>query len=604
MSHLAPHPLAALATRMLREFDARQAIFDLPARRFVLGDARHDLSVRLNGRTAATPFGPAAGPHTQLAQNIVLSWLAGGRFIELKTVQVIDRLTLPRPCIDMQTLGFNVEWSQELTLEESLDEYVKAAMLIRILEASGRLALAPGFGRTVFDMSVGYDLAGIRSERVQAFIRGMMDATPVVERLRRELPAELGPLRDLDFPTRLSDTLTLSTFHGCPPDEIEAMAAHLMREHGLSCVVKLNPTLLGAADVRTLLHDVMGYTELRVPDTAFEKDATWAQATAFMGRLEELARSLGLGLGVKFSNTLIVENHRDFFPASERVMYLSGPPLHVLAMQLVRRFRGAFGDRLPVSFSAGIERANFPDAVALGLVPVTVCTDLLKAGGYWRGFGYFEELAQRMDAVGAATIEEFVVRAYGEGGPADPAAARLRNTELYVERLAADPRYHASSHRKLPRKIGRQLKFFDCLACNKCIPVCPNDANFTVRMPSTPQVPVTVARQLVNFADFCNDCGNCDVFCLEDGGPYLLKPRLFVDRERWLRDAPRDAVLIEHDATTGRFDGEVVRVTTAQGAGDDPRAQALQALRNALLDPGEVNHVSEYLRTQGIPGGP
>jgi hypothetical protein len=40
-----------------------------------------------------------------------------------------------------------------------------------------------------------------------------------------------------------------------------------------------------------------------------------------------------------------------------------------------------------------------------------------------------------------------------------------------------------------------------------------------------------------------------------------------------------------------------VRVTTAQGAGDDPLAQALQALRNALLDPGEVNHVSEYLRT-------
>ena len=46
----------------------------------------------------------------------------------------------------MQTLGFNVEWSQELTLEQSLEEYVKAAMLIRILEASGRLALAPGCG--------------------------------------------------------------------------------------------------------------------------------------------------------------------------------------------------------------------------------------------------------------------------------------------------------------------------------------------------------------------------------------------------------------------------------------------------------------------------
>jgi putative selenate reductase len=598
MSDLAPYPLAALARRMLRELETRQEIFELPARKFVLGSARHDLCVRFHGRTAATPFGPAAGPNTQLAQNIVLSWLAGGRIMELKTVQINDRLTVPRPCIDMQTLGFNVEWSQELTLEESLDEYVKAAMLIRILEASGKVALAPGFGRTVFDMSVGYDLAGIRSERVQAFIGGMMDATPVVERLRRELPAELGPLRDLDFPTRLSDTLTLSTFHGCPPGEIEAMVEHLMREHGLACVVKLNPTLLGAAELRRLLHGTMGYTELSVPDAAFEKDTTWEQATEFMGRLGGTARSLGLGLGVKFSNTLIVENHRTFFPASERVMYLSGPPLHVLAMQLVQRLRRAFGDRLPVSFSAGIDRSNFPDAVALGLVPVSVCTDLLKPGGYWRGLGYFEELVQRMDAVGAATVGEFIVRAYGDGGPADVSAALLRNTDLYVDRLAADPRYHAASHRKLPRKIGRQLKLFDCLACNKCIPVCPNDANFTFRMPTTPQLPLTKARQIANFADFCNDCGNCDVFCLEDGGPYVLKPRLFVDRERWLKDAPRDAILFEADATSGRFDGLVVRVGVGEVVADDPRAQALKGLREALLDPGEVNYVGEFLREE------
>ncbi len=597
MSHLAPYPLAALATRMLREFDTRQTVFDLPVRRFVLDPGRHDFSVRVHGRPAATPFGPAAGPNTQLAQNIVLSWLAGGRCMELKTVQIIDRLTLPRPCIDMQTLGYNVEWSQELTLEESLDEYVKAAMLIRILEASGRLALAPGFGRTVFDMSVGYDLAGIRSPRVQAFIRGMMDATPVVERLRRELPAELGPLRDLDFPTRLSDTLTLSTFHGCPPQEIEAIVEHLMREHGLTCVVKLNPTLLGAAEVRRLLNGVLGYGELRIPDAAFEKDPTWAQASAFMGRLQRLAGELGLGLGVKFSNTLIVENHRDYFPASERVMYLSGTPLHVLAMHLVRRFRGAFGDDLPVSFSAGIDRANFPDAVALGLVPITACTDLLKAGGYWRGFGYFAELTQRMDAVGASTIDAFIVRAYGGSGPVDVSAAKLRNTELYVERVATDPRYLAENNRKPPRKIGRRLQFFDCVTCNKCIPLCPNDANFSVAMPATPQVPVRMARQIANFVDFCNDCGNCDVFCLEDGGPYLLKPRLFVNRERWLSDAPRDAVLIEPDATTARFDGQLVQVRVGQPPGDDPRAYALQSLRDALLAPGAVNHVSEYLRS-------
>lgn len=595
MANLAPMPIATLVRRMLRELDAKDSIFDLPARKFVLGDARHDCSVRFHGHAAATPFGPAAGPNTQLAQNIVLAWLAGGRILELKTVQVNDRLTIPRPCIDMQTVGYNVEWSQELTLEESLDEYVKAAMLIRILEASGRLALAPGFARTVFDMSVGYDLAGIRGEQVQAFIAGMTNASAVVQRLRKDLPKELGPLRDLDFTTRLSDTLTLSTFHGCPPHEIEQIVDFLMRVRNLACVVKLNPTLLGPAEVRALLHDALGYTELRVPDDAFAKDAHWDQAAAFMDRLDLTAKSLGLDVGVKFSNTLIVENHRNVFAKSEAAMYLSGPPLHVLAMHLVRRVRRAFGDRFPISFSAGIERANFPDAVALGLVPVTVCTDLLQPGGYARPFGYFDELKKRMDAAGASTVDEFVVRAYGAGGPTDLAAAKIRNTDLYVERATVDPRYAAAAHRKVPRKIGRQLMLFDCLTCDKCIAVCPNDANFTFRMASTPEVPVTEERQIGNFVDFCNDCGNCDTFCPEDGGPFLLKPRFFVSRERWVADAPRNAILVERDAITGRFDGVEVRVTDGAAPTDDANVLILRRLREVLLAPGEVNYVNQSL---------
>src|SRR5688500_20184699 len=100
--------------------------------------------------------------------------------MELKTVQIMDELKIPRPCIDMQTVGYNVEWSQELKLEQSLDEYVKASMLLEILCASGKLALAQGFDRAIFDMSVGYDLKGIQTDRVQAFITGMLDAAKVV----------------------------------------------------------------------------------------------------------------------------------------------------------------------------------------------------------------------------------------------------------------------------------------------------------------------------------------------------------------------------------------------------------------------------------------
>ncbi len=102
------------------------------------------------GTRAANPIGPAAGPHTQLAQNIALGWLAGARIFELKTIQVNDRLSLSRPCIDMATVGYNTEWSQELPLEESLREYVKASMLVEMLGAAGVLdgAFARGLRST------------------------------------------------------------------------------------------------------------------------------------------------------------------------------------------------------------------------------------------------------------------------------------------------------------------------------------------------------------------------------------------------------------------------------------------------------------------------
>ncbi len=626
MAELRPLPFGVLVTRMFRELEERDSIFDLPRRRFFLGDPDRDLSVGFHGHAAASPLGPAAGPQSQMAQNLVLSWLGGSRIHELKTVQIKDELDIPRPCIDMQTVGYNVEWSQELKLEQSLDEYVKGAMLIEMLAASGRLELTPGFERTLFDMSVGYDLEGIRSERVQAFVSGMRDCAAVVDRLRGEIPDAYRELRDLDYRTELSDTLTLSTFHGCPPDEIESIVDFLLRECGLHSIVKLNPMLLGPERTRALLHDALGYDELRVPDSAFTRDTSWEQAQGFVERLGATADSLGLGFGVKFTNTLIVANHRDFLPPTEKEMYLSGPPLHVLAMDLVRRFRGRFGTRYPISFSAGIDRHNFPDAVALGLVPVTVCSDLLKPGGYARSRGYFDELGLRMDRVGARAVGDFVILAYGHGGEALDqlglehgsrawrdceralhagtdlraaagnelharwvAAAALLNTEHYVGGLAADPRYGRAANARVPRKIGSRLELFDCITCDKCVPVCPNDANFTFELPAL-EVPIVKVKregdgwasredgrlviaerhQIANFADFCNDCGNCDVFCPEDGGPYAVKPRFFGSRADWEAFAHLDGFFLERtetgDRIDGRFGGVAYRLETVGDA--------------------------------------
>ena len=363
MVQLAPVPFEVLVGRMLSELERKRSAFDLPAQRFVKAYPGRDLSIAVHHRRAATPFGPAAGPHTQMAQNIALAWLAGGRTIECKTVQVKDDIEVPRPCIDMETVGYNVEWSQELTVGQSLEEYVKGAMLIEMLKASG---VGAGSSETVFDMSVGYDLAGIRSAKVRGFLDGMMDAGKVVERLRAKIPDAYRRFRDLPFPTRISDTLTLSTFHGCPPGEIEAIVEHLVGEIGLDVTVKLNPTLLGREEVDAILHDAMGYHEIKVPDRAFAEDASWDDAAAMVERLGAYAAARGRSFGVKFSNTLVVENHKSFFPASEPLMYLSGPPLHPLAIALVDRFRRTFGDRFPISFAGGVDAANFADTVGLG----------------------------------------------------------------------------------------------------------------------------------------------------------------------------------------------------------------------------------------------
>src|SRR5690349_2339239 len=108
MAELVPIPLPLLLRRAFLEYRQEARIFDLPASKFFRGLPGLDTAVISNGRRAFTPLGPAAGPHDQLAQNIVLSWLGGARIIELKTVQVLDELEIPRPCIDAANVGYNV----------------------------------------------------------------------------------------------------------------------------------------------------------------------------------------------------------------------------------------------------------------------------------------------------------------------------------------------------------------------------------------------------------------------------------------------------------------------------------------------------------------
>ena len=534
---LYPFPFQGLLERLERELAGGGSVY-LIGRKDIWRPGDVDLSVEHVGTRIANPFGVASGPHTQLAQNLVMSWLVGARFMELKTVQVNDELEIPRPCIDVPHIGYNVEWSQELRVKQSALEYAKGWWLVH--RAAELLGLEPD---CIFDVSLGYDLAGIRTDKVRQYLAWMEDASALYDEL--DCPLERPP-------ARISDTITLSTFHGCPADEIESIARQTL-DWGWHTIVKLNPTLLGFDRVRGHLDD-MGYTHVGLNAADFEKDLRWEQMLAMVGRLQEHAAKLGRGFGVKFTNTLVCRSEEpNFAPGQE--MYLSGPPLHALSFTLAREFLKQ-GLEMPVTFSAGVDAKNAAECVALGLSPVTTCSDLLKGRGYARLNKQLKTLEKR---VGEGTLADFVAA----GSDAEP---------------LSDPRYHREQNQKPPRKIDSALVTLDCLTCDKCIPVCPNGAN--VRVPISPQEhtlqhvqwegtefslsegqPLVVSKrhQIGNIADACNLCGQCDIWCPETGGPYIEKPSLFLSEEGFHDHVGRDAMHIARGAISWRRQGVMWR---------------------------------------------
>jgi len=278
-----PLALDRLARWIFEGLERQDTVLGIPKQNFQIPHPR--LAREMFGHTVAAPLGVAAGPHTQLAQNIVASWLSGARFIELKTVQILDEIEVSRPCIDAMDETYNCEWSQELKLEDSFTEYLHGWVLLHAL--AHRMGLrGPG---THFSMSVGYNLEGIQHPRVQKFIADMRDAGPRLAEAIDIVPRVYPAVRDIAIPTELSNQITLSTMHGCPPAEIERIATFLLTELGVHTWVKLNPTLLGPERLRGLLNDTLGF-DITVPDEAFGHDPKWEDALAMVKRLAQVPR--------------------------------------------------------------------------------------------------------------------------------------------------------------------------------------------------------------------------------------------------------------------------------------------------------------------------
>ena len=461
-----PIPFGELLTRIMGEFRNHDSIFSIDKAQFYKDDRKN--TVNVFSQSCTTPMGPAAGPHTQLSQNIVASYLVGARFIELKTVQIMDHLEIAKPCIDARDEGYNVEWSTEYTLEKAYDEYLKAWIVLHMIESAmeGKVVEKPSF---IFNMSCGYNLEGIKQEKMQIFIDSMIDAgkKPLFDEYINEAKALLdeGILEGSDWEGReecvrktldkisrnICPSVTVSTMHGCPPKEIEAICSYLLTEKKLDTFVKLNPTLLGYDTVRKVLDD-LGFNYVVLKRESFEHDLQLSDAKAMLHRLVELAGKEGRKFGVKLTNTLGNVNPQDVLPGDER--YGSGRILLPLSTRVALILSEEFNGTLPISYSGGVSALSVKELFEIGIHPITLATDMLHPGGYAKMKQLCEICKEAPEAWKKETIDVSRLRKFVEtvSSPKGIAGKEFRGTNS--------------------SKVGTPLSLFDCYVA-PCVEACP-----------------------------------------------------------------------------------------------------------------------------------
>ncbi len=405
-----------------------------------------------------SPFGPAAGPHTQLAQNIIASYVTGSRFFELKTVQIMDGHELAacvaKPCITAGDECYNCEWSTELYVPQAYAEYIKAWFACKLLAKELGLGDPDGF---VFNMSVGYDLEGIKSPKIDEYIETMKDASGSAvwaECMDWALAnADRFQNVDADFikaiSPKVSNSITESTLHGCPPAEIESIATYLITEKNLNTYVKCNPTLLGYEFARKTL-DGLGYDYIQFDDHHFLEDLQQADAFPMFRRLIALTKTRGLEFGVKLTNTFPVDVAAGELPSEE--MYMSGRSLYPLTISLAALISKEFDGQLRISYSGGADYGNVEDLFTAGIWPITMATTLLKPGGYER----FSQIGEKLMGQGSGSF----------------AGVDVAKVAALAESVKAAHRYTKPIKPLPQRKMDRPLPLIDCFE-SPCRESCP-----------------------------------------------------------------------------------------------------------------------------------
>lgn len=448
---MTPIPFGNLMNWILEEKKSYGTVFGV--RKNYVAD---DKKLSLFNNKIETPLGPAAGPNSQLTQNIVAAYYGGSRFFELKTVQVLDGEDLPvaKPCILANDECYNTEWSTELLVPQAMAEYIKAWFALKVLAKEFSLGDPDGF---IFNMSVGYDLEGIKTEKVNSFIEGLKDAskTAIWGDCVSWLLANLDKFQNIDeefvssISSEVCNSVTLSTLHGCPPDEIERIATYLINEKHLNTFIKCNPTLLGYEFARNIL-DEMGYDYISFDDHHFLDDLQYEDAVPMLQRLMKLAEDNNLEFGVKITNTFPVDIKNNELPGEE--MYMSGRSLFPLSISLAAKLSKTFDGKLRISYSGGADQFNIDKIFNVGIWPITVATTILKPGGYER----LVQLAQKLHECEYKDFNKIDVEALSE----------------LAKECVNDVHHTKAIKPELSRKLDKKVPLLDCFTA-PCSHGCP-----------------------------------------------------------------------------------------------------------------------------------
>ncbi|RLD61870.1 MAG: putative selenate reductase subunit YgfK, partial [Bacteroidetes bacterium] len=335
-------------------------------------------------------------------------------------------------------------------IAQSFDQYLNAWIIIHILK--DKFGWNTDELGVIFNMSVGYDYKGILNENIQWFFNKMADSSVELQEKIESIRDIYPNIDNLSINPQISDNITLSTMHGCPPEEIEQIGNYLITEKKLHTAIKLNPTLLGKEQLQKIIKN-SGF-ETQVPDIAFEHDLKYPDAIRIIKKLLKKADEQKLQFSLKLTNTLESLNHKEIFPEHEKMMYASGRVLHPISVNVAQKLQNDFNGKLDISFSAGIDAFNVADVISCGMFPATVCSDILKPGGYGRLNQYINEIKEQKP-------EKFT-------------NSTIKKLNKYAIKVLLDNRYKKTDFQVPNIKTKRKLNTFDCIQA-PCVDTCPTN---------------------------------------------------------------------------------------------------------------------------------